>query len=556
MGAMDAPGTPGTPGDRGTAGRPGTPWIAGTAGRPDTRGATGEGGRSMLEDLLRPEAYPAPRPARVEVVTTHISWVFLTERDVWKIKRPVDYGFVDYSTLERRRHFCHEEVRLNRRLAPDVYLDVVPVRLGPRGHALHGEGVVVDYAVHMRRLPDPASAEALLRAGALTHEHLWRVAERLAGFFAAAPAQPAYGALDVIRTNAVRNFAGVRPFVGQVVPASTFEAVQAWQLGFLDRHAQRFRRRVEQDRIRDGHGDLRLEHVYFLAGAPAVIDCVEFSEALRAGDVASDVAFLAMELDARDRTELAGSFLGRVALETNDYDLYGVVDFYLSYRAWVRALVASLLVADPSTPPDKAARKAGEARGLFALAHRYARGPAAPGPVIAVGGLIGTGKTVLAEALARALGLPAIASDRTRKWLAGVAPTERAPGSAYTPDFSERTFDEVFRRAAVVLGSGRGVILDATFRGRDLRRRARELAAEHGRPFLFVEATCDEATLRERLRRRAAGPSVSDATEPLLARLREEFEPVTELDAAQHLVLRTTEPLEALVDAVRRRLPR
>lgn len=514
----------------------------------------GDGARSLLEDLLRPEAYPAPRPGRVELVTTHISWVFLTEHDVWKVKRPVEYGFVDYSSLERREYFCREEVRLNRRLAPDVYLGVVPVRLGPRGHALHGDGAVVDCAVHMRRLPDAASAEALLRAGALTHEHLWRVAERLARFFEAAPALPAYGALDVIRANTVRNFDGVRPFVGRTIPADTFETVQSWQLDFLARHAERFRRRVEQGRIRDGHGDLRLEHVYFLADAPVVIDCVEFSEALRAADVASDVAFLAMELDARDRADLAGSFLGRVALETNDYELYEVVDFYLSYRAWVRGLVASLLMADPSTPADKAGRKAGEARALFALAARYTRAPVAPGPVIAVGGLIATGKTALAEALSRVLGLPAVASDRTRKWLAGVVPTERAPASAYTPAFSQRTFDEVFRRAAVVLRSGRGVILDATFRQRDLRRRARDLAAEHGRPFLFVEATCDEATLRARLRRRAAGPSVSDATEPLLARLREEFEPVTELDPAQHLVLRTTAPLESLVDAVRQRL--
>ena len=217
-------------------------------------------------------------------------------------------------------------------------------------------------------------------------------------------------------------------------------------------------------------------------------------------------------------------------------------------------MVASLLTADPSTPMDKAARKAGEARALFALAEGYTRPPAAPAPVVAVGGLIGTGKTVLAEALARALGLPVVASDRTRKWLAGLAPTQPAPAAAYTADFSRRTFDEVFRRAAVVRRSGRGVILDATFRERDLRRRAQELADGHGRPFLFVETTCDDATLRERLRRRATGPAVSDATEPLLARMRAEFEPVTELDPAQHLTVRTTEPTATLVDAVRRRL--
>jgi aminoglycoside phosphotransferase family enzyme/predicted kinase len=510
----------------------------------------------MVEALLRPGAYPPPAPTRVDLVTTHISWVFLTDHDVWKVKRPVDYGFLDYTTPERRRHCCEEEVRLNRRLAPGVYLGVVPVRLGPGGHMLAGDGPIVDYAVHMRRLADAASADALLRSGALGHDHLWLVAGLLARFYAAAAATPRYGAVAAIGANVTENFEQARPFVGRLLTASTFDAVRAWQTGFLARHPDRFGARVAQGRIREGHGDLRLEHVYFEDGRPLIIDCIEFNERFRMGDVAADAGFLAMELDTRDRADLAGSFLGRFALESDDYDLYDVVDFYLSYRAWVRGKVAAFLAADPSTPADKARRKAGEAQALFARAERYTRPPASAGPVLAVGGVIGTGKTTLAEALARALALPVVASDRTRKWLAGVGPTERAPASAYDPAFSERTFDEVFRRAAAVAGSGRGVILDATFRGRDLRHRARELAARHGRPFLFVETTCDDATLRDRLRRRAAGPSVSDATEALLARVRAEFEPVTELAPAEHLVVRTTEPVPALVEAVRAALER
>jgi aminoglycoside phosphotransferase family enzyme len=162
--------------------------------------------RSLLEDLRRPEAYPAPRPSRVTQVTTHISWVFLTDREVWKLKRPVDYGFVDYTTLDRRRGFCEDEVRLNRRLAPDVYLGVVPVRLGPQGHWFGPEGDVVDYAVRMRRLADERSADALLRRGVLTSEHLTRLAARLARFFADAAPAPAAGTIQVIRDNVTENF--------------------------------------------------------------------------------------------------------------------------------------------------------------------------------------------------------------------------------------------------------------------------------------------------------------------------------------------------------------
>jgi hypothetical protein len=524
-----------------------------TSAAPAPADAASPGG---VDALRRPDAYPPPAPTRVELVTTHISWVFLTDHDVWKLKRPVDYGFLDYTTLERRRHACEEEVRLNERLAPGVYLGVVPVRRGPAGHTLTGDGPVVDYAVHMRRLADTASADALLRAGALGHDYLWLVAGVLARFYAAAAATPRYGSVAAIEANLAENFEQVRPFVGRFLGAAAFDAVRAWQLGFLARHPDRFAARVDRRRIREGHGDLRLEHVYFEDGRSLIIDCIEFNERFRMGDVASDAGFLAMELEARGHRDLAGSFLGRFALESDDYDLYDVVDFYLSYRAWVRGKVAAFLAADPSTPADKARRKTDEARALFARAEGYTRPPASPGPVLAVGGVIGAGKTVLAEALARALALPVVASDRTRKWLAGVGASERAPAAAYEPAFSDRTFDEVFRRAAVVVGSGRGVILDATFRERDLRRRARELAARHGRRFLFVEATCDDATLRERLRRRAAGPSVSDATESLLARVRAEFEAVTELAPAEHLVVLTTEPVPALVETVREALRR
>jgi aminoglycoside phosphotransferase family enzyme/predicted kinase len=508
-------------------------------------------GRSLLDDLARPDAYPAPRPSRVTQVTTHISWVFLTDRDAWKLKRPVDYGFVDYSTLERRRRCCEDEVRLNRRLAPDVYLGVVPVRLNPGGHGFGPDGTIVDYAVRMGRLPEERSADAMLRRGALTPDHLERLAARLARFFASAAPAPEAGAIEAIRENVAENFAQVEPFVGRFVPRETFDAVRRWQLGLLEREPDRFVARVAQGRIRDGHGDLRLEHVYFEGEAdPIAIDCVEFNDRLRHGDAASDVAFLAMELTARSRRDLAEGFLAAYAREADDHDLYAVVDFYAGYRAWVRGKVAAFLAADPSTPAEKAARKADEARALFRLARTYTDGPAGAPLVIAVGGVIGSGKSTLAEGLSRASGVAVVSSDRVRKSLAGIGATDRAPAAAYSADFSARTFDEVFRRAAVVLGSGRGVILDATFRERALRLRARDLARHHGRRFLFAETVSDDATLRERLRRRAAGPSVSDAGESLLERVRAEFEPVTELDAGEHLRVDTTGSPDGAVRAL------
>jgi hypothetical protein len=515
-------------------------------------------GSRLVADLQRPEAYPAPRPASVTLVTTHISWVFLTDREVWKVKRPVDYGFLDYTSLASRRRFCEDEVRLNRRLAPTVYLGVVPVRLAGGVHGLGPDGEIVDYAVRMRRLPDEASADALLRRGELTPDRLAALARRLAAFYREAPDAGPQGGLAVVEANVRENFAQVRPFVGDVVPLETFETVEAWQTGFLAEHRARFEARVAQGRVREGHGDLRLEHVYFEETEPVVIDCIEFNERFRVADVASDVAFLAMELDARSRPDLAAGFLAAFAEETGDYDLYGVVDFYLVYRAWVRAKVACFVAGDPATPAEKASRKRAEARALCSLAHRYVTGapPSSDLPLLAVGGLPGAGKSTLASALGAALAIPVIGSDRTRKALAGLAPTDRAPEAIYAPAFSERTFEEMFRRADVVLASGRGAILDATFRRRSLRLRAQALARRHGRRFLFVEADCDDRTLRERLRRRARGPSVSDATEAVLAELRHEFEPLTELHPDERLSVDTAGPTASALPPILRRLGR
>ena len=244
-------------------------------------------------------------------------------------------------------------MRVNSRLAADVYLGVVPVRLDNGRHSFTSNGTVVDYAVQMRRLPESASAESLLAHGRLSHDRLARLAERLAAFYATSGSSARGGSLDVLRGNAEEKFAQVRPFVGRFVDADTFETVRSWQLGCLARDRLVFDARREEGRIRDGHGDLRLEHVYFERDQPIVIDAIEFNERFRIGDIAADVAFLATELDARSRSDLAESFLAAFARESGDYDLYGVVDFYLSYRAWVRGKVASFLAADPATSGER-----------------------------------------------------------------------------------------------------------------------------------------------------------------------------------------------------------
>ena len=508
----------------------------------------------IVRDLSRPDAFlDALDPSQgktVELRMTHASWVFLTETDVFKVKRPVDLGFLDFRTMAARRRACEEELRLNRRLAPGVYLGVEPVTKSAEGHRIGGSGPIVDWAVHMRRLPDQASADARLAAGALGPEHLEALAETLGAFFASAPPTPELGTPAVLRQNVDENLAQTRPFTaaGDIVDARTLDDIWRFQDQELSAHAERFAARVEAGWIREGHGDLRLEHVYFVPDTsgverPIAIDCIEFNERFRCGDVAGEIAFLAMELEAAGHADLAAGFVARSAESLGDFDLYGVLDFYLCYRAWVRAKVAGFLACEPGVAWDLRNRKRIEASRDFALARACAGRPLTAPALVAVGGVIGSGKSTLAGELGRGLAAPVISSDRTRKALAGLGPTTRGDSSLYTPERTAQAYTEVLRRAGVVLDSGRTVIVDATFTEPHWRELASEQAAARSASFAFVEASCpDWHILRERVRSRRLGLSESDADEALLEQLVARGEPPCLVSQGQIVVDTRTSP--------------
>jgi aminoglycoside phosphotransferase family enzyme/predicted kinase len=507
---------------------------------------------ALVRDLLRPEAYPPPAPSGVELRHTHASWVFLTDGEAWKVKRPVDYGFLDFSTAEKRRRCCEEEVRLGRRLAPDVYLGVAPLHAGVEGHSFAGAGPVVDHAVRMRRLPDEDSASVLLASGQLGPRHLERLAARLARFYAEAPRTPALGAPAVLAGHMEENHAQCLPWAGRFVDAALLERLHDWQRATLAARRALLAERAAA--ARDGHGDLRLEHVYFEGGDPEalrVIDPIEFNPRLRCADPALDVAFLAMDLDANHRPELAAWFLSSFARASNDYDFYPVVDLYLSHRAWVRAKVACFVAADPRTAPAKVNRKAREAAAFLTLAASYLHREPSATPVIAVGGAIGAGKTTLAQALGLALEAPVVSSDLTRKHLGGIAATATGGARLYTAEHTRRTYAELCRRAAEVVASGRGVILDATFPDPETRAQAEAVARRAGRPFRLVELDCDDRILQQRLGRRLEGASVSDARADLLTTFRRGYRRPGEVAPQERVLLDGALPVEQLVSLVR-----
>ena len=508
----------------------------------------------LVQDLMRPEAY-GPGASPVTLHTTHASWVFLVGNDVWKVKRPVDLGFLDFRTIEARRQDCEDEVRLNRRLAPDVYLDVVPIGLTPTGYSLVGDGATVDWAVHMRRLPDDASAAALLARNRLEPRALNAVAEHFAAFLQAARATPSFGTREALNQNVEENFDQVVPFVSDLLDQQTFDDVRAFQRKQLADGWNRFDRRITEGRVREGHGDLRLEHVYLLPSdrgpeTPIIIDCIEFNERFRCGDAAAEIAFLAMELEAAGRPDLAAGFIARFVEASDDY---GVLDFYLSYRAWVRGKVTAFVANDPTTTALREPKRQ-EARRCFALARAYSGVPLDRPFMIVVGGVIGSGKSALAAALGQELAAPIVSSDRTRKLAARLPLRTRADPSLYDKPQRDRIYAEIIRRARDVIGAGRGVILDASFSTHRWRQDAAAAALAAGANLVFLEARSPGPVLRQRLAARRKTPSISDADESLLEPFLGQYQAVGPADPRPYFGVDTSGPLELAVREALRHL--
>jgi len=487
----------------------------------------------------------------LELIETHISWVFLGDAEVFKIKRPVNLGFLDFTTVEQRRDACEAEVRLNARLALNVYLGVVPITRNASGvHTLSGEGEVVDWAVHMRRLPDDERADLLLQAEKLQPDDVDRLAVHIAGFHARARCDAEtsrHGEVEVVRRNVRENFEQTGESIQDYLSVEEIREVEAWQTATLGDGA-RFAARVSAGRVRDGHGDLRLEHVYFGGDdSIAIIDCIEFNDRFRYADVCADIAFLSMDLAWHGRVDLAERLLSRYARESNDYDLYSVVNFYESYRAFVRGKVASLLAADEEASMKARKRAREEARRYFVLSLAFERPPLVSPRVIAVGGMIASGKSTAANAIGNLLAAPVISSDRTRKHLMGKTPTEPMGSEAWSDAYSERSTDRVYaellRLADVVVDSGRPVVVDASFRTRTMRRAIREVATQRGVPFSFVECVSPHEVCLARLRKRESGGAhESDARSDLFNHFVQNYEPVVELPAAEHERFDTSRP--------------
>jgi aminoglycoside phosphotransferase family enzyme/predicted kinase len=502
---------------------------------------------ALVGSLLRPEAYPG-QVSDVELVETYISYLFLTGRHVYKVKKPVDYGFLDFTTLEKRRYYCHQEVELNRRLSPEVYLGVVEIRELNGQYAIEGPGQTVEYAVKMLQLPRHRAMNALLQEDKVSEGDIRRLAARIADFHSRAETSPEIsrlGGLEAVRQNVEENFSQTEKFLGVCLSADAFDDLVAYSRAFLEVKKELFQRRASQGRIRDCHGDLHTAQI-FLENGISIIDCIEFNDRFRCSDVAEDIAFLAMDLDYHHRPDLSRLFIETYVQESNDSGVLDLLDFFKSYRAYVRGKVTSFRLDDPALTDEGKEKARASARAYFELARSYIRVFPRPAMVLVVG-LTGTGKSTVAQELARRWNFSYVSSDITRKALAGIAPDERRYESfgegIYSPEFSRRTYDAMFRQAEQCLQDGRSVVLDGTFRSAVERSRAIEAARRGGADAWIIECSLPEEEVRRRLERRTREEtSASDARWELFHRLQQEWEPVTEAPGNRYLRLDTSAP--------------
>lgn len=501
----------------------------------------------VLAQLARPGAYPEDPSALggVEWVQTHISHVFLTADRVYKFRKAVDLGFVCFATRAERNADCLRELSLNRRLAPDVYLGLAPLEIqGDRVRAGSVREKIAPGAEHcvvMRRLAPDRDALTLLVKDDLQPDQLDRVARRIAAFHArhglGAPTPFSMKAWETRCTRPLEDsLAQLARAPVAVVDRVVLDRVRALATAFASQHAGCFERRRRAGRAVDAHGDLHLQHIWFETdhAEPLIIDCLEFSDELRHIDAAADVAFTSMDLEYRGEHALAERFLGVYATERDDFDLYRVVDYFACYRAVIRAKVAALAARDPSIEHGQRARAAVSAQRHLALADRLFA-PRMGGRLVLVGGIVGTGKSTVAQALAHASGGVVISSDRVRKQLPDPA--------LYTHAAKRRVYDALLERAQPVLESGRMVILDATWNRSAERAAAQLLAAKHGSPCVFIETRCRADITQERLAlREREGTDPSDAGPAYHAVSVAEFEAFDEAVEGERHAVHTDAP--------------
>ena len=505
---------------------------------------------SLVKALLRNDAFPHPAED-IELMETHISWVILAGNYAYKIKKPVVLDFLDFGTLEKRRHFCEEELRLNRPWAPELYLDVVAVTGSADEPLLGGDGKVLEYAVKMLRFDQDLRLDRQLEAGLLTVTDMKELGQNIAARHASAERlDPADR--ERIVGQAVHYFRENFDHLGDIIEADDFRFLQDWTERELAKHDATLRQRFDDGFVRDCHGDLHLGNLVRLPSGITTFDCIEFNPDLRNTDVFGDVGFLAMDLTEKGHPELAAHFLNRYLERSGDYEGVALLDLYFVYRCLVRAKVAAIRSRERGSEAERAV-DIRDARDYAAMARRQAtKGE----PVLVImHGLSGSGKTWLAERLMAALPAIRVRSDIERKRLFGLdEAAESGSGigtGIYSPHASVETYERLFTLADCLLAAGHHVVLDAAFLRKKQRVSAKSIASSLGVDSVLICAEAPEDVLRSRIEQRSKQKGeASEADLAVLEYQLESAEPVRADGAAINVDTSLDVDMENLVSRI------
>jgi aminoglycoside phosphotransferase family enzyme/predicted kinase len=515
---------------------------------------------NYLQLLLKPRFWGRD-VKRVNLIQTHTSWVFLTGKYAYKIKKPVFFGFLDYTTLSAREYFCHEEFRINQILAPDIYYGVIPiVKIGSRISLQPKKDnyQVLDYAIKMREMPQETIMTNCLQTNKVTYSVVDDIARTIANFHNKSISKPdfhKFGRPEIIEYNWDENFAQTEPFIGITISKKTFSEIRNTIERFAQNNENVFWKRIHDQKVKQCHGDLHSRNI-FITDKVYIFDCLEFNPRFAVSDVASEVAFFVMDLEFYQHKELADFFISRYLHYTNDWELLKVLDFYKCYRAYVRGKVTSFNLNDRGMSKSDKEQAKVIAKQYFDLADKYANSLSAQPKLIMVMGLPGVGKTFLAQHLAEHISAYHLCSDIIRKEITNTpVETHCFEGygkGIYTKEVSGKTYQEMYRRAESYLNQSKTAIIDATFSWEKSRNEVKQIAQKYDAQFYIINCTCPEKVVMQRMKKRAKEFSLSDATPEIYYRIRDNSEKVEV--KKNYLEINTSQPIKKNLDKITRLL--
>jgi uncharacterized protein len=507
---------------------------------------------NLIRQMLQPEFYPHAVQEPVQLLQTHISYVLLTGEFAYKIKKPANFGFLDFSTLEKRHYFCQEELRLNRRLSPDLYLAVkVIVQEGDRYRFTEeaDPNAIAEYAVQMQQFPQEGLFSHLFQSGSLTPEMIQQLGVIVAEFHAVAEANAEirdYGNRAAIQRVDASNYSISEAFIRRAQTQQQYDETRAFTTRFFEHHVDWFSQRQIDGKIRECHGDLHLNNVCLYQNKIQIFDCIEFNQDFRNIDVIYDAAFMVMDLEFQGRSDLANLFLNTYLEQTGDYWSAALLPLYLSMRAYIRGNVNALALDDPTISELDKTDSLQRSKDYYSLAWRYTQ--RSRGQIITMSGLSGSGKSTVARQLAQQINAIHIRSDAVRKRLAGIplrAKGDRDGGidsGIYTHEMTQLTYERMLELGIFLAQQGWSVILDAKYDRQTLRQAVLETAQAAQISIRIVQCTAPFEVLHDRLQHRTG--DVSDATADLLDSQIRAAEPLTDSERAIATILQTEQALE------------